>query len=61
LLGVVASQALHVTGRAARSAPLAAVLETIRAHVPPVTEDRVLGPEIGRLCEALRKDIYPPD
>lgn len=61
LLGVVASQAFHVTGRRPRSAPLAETLATIRAHVPPVGDDRVLGPEIGRLCEAFRAGLYPPE
>lgn len=58
-LGVIASQALAVTGRPARSRPLGDLLSVIRTHVPPVTADRVLGPEIGRLCSAFRHEIYP--
>ena len=59
LLAVVASQALHVTGRQARNASLAGLLATVRDHVPLIREDRVLGPEIGRLAEAFRASIYP--
>lgn len=59
LLAVVASQALHVTGRGARNPALAALLDTVRAHVPPIGADRVLGPEIGRLAEAFRRRVYP--
>ncbi|MBN8631478.1 MAG: aromatic amino acid lyase [Rhodobacterales bacterium] len=61
LLGVVASQAFHVTGRKPRSDPLAETLATIRAHVPPVSADRVLGPEIGRLFDAFRVELYPAE
>lgn len=61
LLAVVASQALHIQDRDARSAPLRALLATVRAHVPPVSDDRVLGPEIGRLCEAFRARLYPAE
>jgi histidine ammonia-lyase len=60
LLGVIASQALAVTKRQARSQPLKDILAVIRTHVPPITDDRVLGPEIGRLCAAFRHKIYPP-
>jgi histidine ammonia-lyase len=59
LLAVVASQALHVTGRQARNPSLAALLATVRTHVPVIREDRVLGPEIGRLAEAFQARIYP--
>lgn len=59
-LAVVASQALHVAGCTARNAPLSALLGQTRALVPPVTDDRVLGPELAALCEALRAEIYPP-
>jgi histidine ammonia-lyase len=59
LLAVTASQALEVQGRDARSTPLRDLLATIRAQVPVVSEDRVLGPEIGRLCEIFRGALYP--
>ncbi|HQU68052.1 MAG TPA: aromatic amino acid lyase [Albidovulum sp.] len=61
LLAATASQALHVQGRAARSTLLAELLATVRAHVPPVVDDRVLGPEIGRLCDTFRAGLYPAE
>jgi histidine ammonia-lyase len=50
MLAVLASQALHVTSRSA-PAPLRALLQDVRAMVPPVGADRVLGPELARLTE----------
>ena len=47
-LAVVASQALHVTGRPAPPA-LVGLLETVRQEVPVVLTPRALGPEVGRL------------
>ena len=58
-LAVVASQALHVRGTSARNPALADLLATTRSHVPIVAGDRVLGPEIGALCQVLRTRIYP--
>jgi histidine ammonia-lyase len=49
-LAVVASQALHVTGREAPSL-LREFASEIRSIVPPVGNDRVLGPELLRLAE----------
>ena len=48
-LSAVASQAFHVTRRAA-PLKLAGLLAEIRAHVPPVGSDRVLGPELEQLA-----------
>ena len=50
MLAVLASQALHVTGRDAPQ-PLRPLLADVRESIPPVEADRVLGPELGRLAE----------
>ncbi len=50
-LSVVASQALHVTSRPAPPG-LKHLVEEIRSIVPPVGEDRVLGPELLRLAQS---------
>ena len=50
-LGAIASQALYVTDRAAPP-PLRSFLEELRCHLPPVDEDRLLGPE---LRQSLRR------
>jgi histidine ammonia-lyase len=50
MLAVLASQALHVTGRNAPP-PLRSFLDAVRAIVPPVEADRVLGPELARLTK----------
>ncbi|MGO4837874.1 histidine ammonia-lyase, partial [Rhizobiaceae sp. 2RAB30] len=48
MLAMLASQALHVTGRNPPPA-LAQFVEEVRGLVPPVGADRVLGPELSRL------------
>jgi histidine ammonia-lyase len=58
-LSAVASQAFHVTGRAA-PARLARLLDEIRAHVPPIGEDRVLGPELERLARHFGATAFAP-
>ncbi|WP_374651800.1 aromatic amino acid lyase [Dongia sp.] len=57
MLGVVASQAFHMTGRAAPPA-LAETLATIRRHFPPMTQSRVLGPDLKALADCFRAEIY---
>jgi histidine ammonia-lyase len=57
MLGVVASQALFVTDREAPR-PLRNYLELIRSYVPPVVEDRILGPELGKLTDAITGKIF---
>ena len=57
MLSAVASQALHMTERTAPPA-LAATLETIRRHFPPMTASRVLGPDLNSLAHAFRAEIY---
>jgi histidine ammonia-lyase len=60
MLAVVASQALFVTDREAPPA-LRAFTEMVRSHVPPVIEDRVLGPELGRLADAFTNQVFAAD
>ncbi|MGK9235056.1 aromatic amino acid ammonia-lyase [Inquilinus limosus] len=57
MLAVIASQALHVTGRAAPP-PLRPLIDEVRSLVPPVEEDRVLGPELGRLAERFTQRVF---
>jgi histidine ammonia-lyase len=59
MLAVVASQAFYVTDRQAPRA-LRNYLEFIRAYVPPVIEDRMLGPELGRLTNAITTKVFGP-
>ena len=58
-LSVVASQAFFVTNREPPPA-LAGLLGDIRAHVRPVEEDRVLGPEILRLAAFYTARAFTP-
>jgi histidine ammonia-lyase len=58
-LAVVASQALHVTGREAPSL-LRDFVSEIRSIVPPVGNDRVLGPELLRLAELFSNKAFTP-
>jgi histidine ammonia-lyase len=57
MLAVVASQALHVTDRRAPP-PLRSFVELVRSYVPPLIEDRILGPELQRLTEALTAEVF---
>jgi histidine ammonia-lyase len=56
-LAVVASQALHVTGRQAPTA-LRHFVSEIRSIVAPVESDRVLGPELLRLSDSFTKRAF---
>ena len=60
MLAVVASQALFVTDREA-PLPLHGFMELVRTHVAPVVEDRVLGPELEKLTDAITATIFSPD
>lgn len=60
MLSVVASQALHVTGRTAPPA-LQPFVDEVRSLVPPVAADRVLGPELGRLAESFTNRVFTAD
>lgn len=56
-LAVVASQALHATGRGAPP-PLAPLLEAVRGAVPPVEADRVLGPGLRALAQRFTARVF---
>lgn len=57
VLGFVAAEALEVTGRTAPPA-LKPRLAFIRRHAPPMTALRALGPDLGRLAEAITREIF---
>ena len=57
VLGLIAAEALDVTRREAPPA-LRARLTFIRRHAPPITALRALGPDLGRLSEAITLEIY---
>jgi histidine ammonia-lyase len=60
MLAVVAAQALFVTDRAP-PVPLGKFVELVRQHVPPVIEDRLLGPELAHLADAITANVFAPD
>ena len=37
---------------------LRALVDEVRSLVPPVAEDRVLGPELGRLAEHFTERVF---
>lgn len=57
VLGLIAAEALDVTQRQAPPG-LQARLAFIRRHAPPITALRALGPDLGRLSEAITLEIY---
>jgi histidine ammonia-lyase len=57
VLGLIAAEALDVTKRGAPPA-LRARLAFIRRHAPPITALRALGPDLGRLSEAITLEIF---
>ncbi|HET6620416.1 MAG TPA: aromatic amino acid lyase [Dongiaceae bacterium] len=57
MLAMLASQALHVTGGSAPP-PLSGLLDEVRAIVPPVDADRVLGPELARLSDHFTHQVF---
>jgi histidine ammonia-lyase len=61
ILAVASSQALFVTGRERVPDGLEALLANIRRIVPPVTDDRVLGPELGQLADHLTAEVLAED
>jgi histidine ammonia-lyase len=61
VLAVVASQALKLTQREPGTEPLRALLSQVRRTVPPVEADRVLGPELQVLSEALTARVFAHD
>jgi len=57
VLGLIAAEALDVTQRQAPPA-LQERLAFIRRTAPPITALRALGPDLGRLSEAITLEIY---
>jgi histidine ammonia-lyase len=57
MLAVVASQALHVTGREPPPA-LRGLVGELRAIVPPVDAPRILGPELQQLAESFTQQVF---
>jgi histidine ammonia-lyase len=60
MLAVIAAQALFVTDRTP-PLPLGKFVQLVRKYVAPVVEDRVLGPELGHLADAITANIFGPD
>ncbi len=59
MLALVASQALFITDREAPPA-LRPFMDLIRSYVAPVSDDRMLGPELGRLADAITAKVFAP-
>jgi histidine ammonia-lyase len=59
VLGLIAVEAFAVTKRSVPPA-LQARHDFIRRHVPPIVALRALGPDVGRLSEAIALEIYKP-
>ena len=57
MLAVVASQALYVTDRSAPP-PLRNFVDWVRSIVPPLVEDRVLGPQLGELAMSITRQVF---
>jgi histidine ammonia-lyase len=57
VLGLIAAEALDVTQRQAPPA-LRERLAFIRRYAPPIMQLRALGPDLGRLAEAITLEIY---
>ena len=57
VLGLIAAEAFAVTDRAPPAA-LQARFDFIRRFVPPITVLRALGPDLGRLAEAITLEVY---
>jgi histidine ammonia-lyase len=57
ILGLIAAEALDVTRREAPPA-LRTRLAFIRRYAPPIGALRALGPDLGRLSEAITLEIY---
>ncbi len=60
MLAVMAAQALHVTKRQPPPA-LRGFVADLRAIVPAVEADRLLGPELGRLAEDFSRQVFSPE
>jgi histidine ammonia-lyase len=58
VLAVTASQALQLNRREPATDALRALLDRVRRAVPPVAEDRVLGPELQDLAEGFTARVF---
>lgn len=56
-LAAIASQAFYATDRQAPP-PLRDLVERVRSILPPLVEDRVLGPELGRLAQNITEQVF---
>ncbi|MEP6885930.1 MAG: aromatic amino acid lyase [Gammaproteobacteria bacterium] len=56
-LAAIASQALYATDRQAPP-PLRDFVEWVRSILPPLVEDRVLGPQLGSLADGLTQQVF---
>ncbi len=57
MLACVASQALYATDRQAPP-PLRDLVAWVRSIVPPLVEDRVLGPQFGQLANSITEQVF---
>jgi histidine ammonia-lyase len=57
MLAAVASQALYATDRAAPP-PLRPLVAWVRGIVPPLIEDRILGPQLGQLANSITQHVF---
>jgi histidine ammonia-lyase len=57
MLAMLASQALYVTGREPPAA-LRSFVSSIRSVLPSVVEDRILGPELGKLAGWFTRQAF---
>jgi histidine ammonia-lyase len=60
MLAVIAAQALHVTGRQAPP-KLRGFMDMVQGVVRPVTDDRVLGPELAELTQLFTDEAFAVD
>jgi histidine ammonia-lyase len=60
MLSVIASQALYITGRQAPP-NMRSFTELVRSAVPPVKEDRILGPELEHLTDLFTEQVFGAD
>ena len=59
-LAAIASQALYATDRQAPP-PLRDFVEWVRSILPPLVEDRVLGPQLGSLAHSITHQVFASD
>jgi histidine ammonia-lyase len=60
MLAAIASQALYATDREAPP-PLRSLLAWVRSVLPPLVDDRVLGPQLGQLANGITAQVFAVD